>query len=59
MFREGDLKLLVVGIVLVGIGWFLPASPRLGGGLMLVGAATMLVAQYRMVASGRKRKRDA
>ena len=38
MYEDRDLKLLVGGIVLIGIGWFLPGNPRLGGIVMLLGA---------------------
>ena len=57
MFSDRDLKLLVTGIVLVGLGWLLPINPRIGGVVMLAGAALMLVAQYRMVVGARRRKR--
>ncbi len=57
MYSDRDLKLLVGGIVLIGIGWFLPGSPRIGGTLMLAGAVIMLVAQYRMFRWARRYRR--
>ncbi len=58
MYDDRDLKLLIGGIVLIGVGWFLPGSPRLGGVVMLIGAVVMLVAQYRMFRWARRRRRQ-
>jgi hypothetical protein len=55
MYTERNLLLLIAGIVLIGVGWFLP-DPRVAGVVMLLGLVVMLVAQYRMIGWKRRRK---
>lgn len=55
MYTQRNLLILVAGIALVGVGWFLP-NPRVAGVVMLLGLGVMLYAQGRMIAWKRKRK---